>query len=1072
MGGRGCHLGWCGMIVVVGGCMPEVGVPEGASIRCDNSKQCPPGLFCQPTLGLCIEPEAEDSTAPALAGAVELTPERAGPGAEVRLGFEVSEALGRPPVVLIDPGGVALALELDGAGSGGLAYSFRRAVTGDEPEATLAVTIQLVDRLGNSAEVTAGEVTFDFSPPGVSGLAFESPAGVVGSGATVAFTAEVETPASLEGATLYDEAGTPLGGVAAALLPTLDPALLALDGLVALGSYELTGAAVAVEVTLVDDVGNRASVRSELLAVDALAPDTAFTAQPGSSTSIDATIAFVAPAGDAAGFECRLDGGAWAACSSPVELTDLEPGAHELAVRARDAAGNVDASPAAAAWTVERRWTRIEVGMFTTCGLTTDERLFCWGSNSYGLLGRGASFIAPASGTPGLVKGRFRDVAIGEAHACAVGRDGSMWCWGFGQFGRLGIGPSSNTLIKEEPVRVGEASDWIEVTAGQQHTCGIRDDGTERTLWCWGYNGTSQLGLDYSVVTMRELPTRIGDGTDWLALAADYKNTCGLLGAPAAPALYCWGDNSGQRAGQSVGFAVLAPTPVDIGGPAIAVDVGWAHSCAVRADQILVCWGTAAAGLVPPPIDVVSVSAGYYGTCAAYATGETRCIHGNARGEAGIGRTGSSGSTPVLGIEQWEGVSFAGYGGTVNVGRVCAWNSEGAACWGEDQYGGLGLGVIADYARSPKAVPIGAGWGSVALGYWHACGRDLAGQSWCWGSDDHGVLLNGIEGAADRPVMPSLAGTWEQLAPGASSSCGIVTDGGERRLFCWGDNSNGQLATGDKLDRTAAAEVFYDTGGGMAHATDWHSVAMKGSHACGLRDEDGVGRTLWCWGLGQSGVLGLGDTNERLVATRVGVEDDWAEVAVSSLHTCGIRQEGPYRTLWCWGFGTAAAQCAVNPVLTPTLVGSATDVWEHVYTGQQHTCGLEEGGLLSCWGSNYNGELGAGTVSNPECVPQEVEGSDWTTIALAETRSCGVRQGRMYCWGNNNAGVLATGSSESNVVSPEAVGTQTDWTAVAGGGANFCGLRGDQLFCWGMYHRGMIGDDLMFRESPVGLPVP
>ena len=52
-------------------------------------------------------------------------------------------------------------------------------------------------------------------------------------------------------------------------------------------------------------------------------------------------------------FECQLDGAAFAACTSPATYTGLGEGVHAFAVRARDAAGNVDATPASGSWTVD-----------------------------------------------------------------------------------------------------------------------------------------------------------------------------------------------------------------------------------------------------------------------------------------------------------------------------------------------------------------------------------------------------------------------------------------------------------------------------------------------------------------------------------------------------------------------------------------------------------------------------------------------------------------------------------------------------------------------------------------------
>ena len=94
------------------------------------------------------------------------------------------------------------------------------------------------------------------------------------------------------------------------------------------------------------------SDRIEHWAVDALAPETTIDAGPtGTVATADADLAFSSPDADAT-FECRLDGGAWAACSAPVSLTGLADGPHTFEVRAVDAVGNADPTPAAQDWTV------------------------------------------------------------------------------------------------------------------------------------------------------------------------------------------------------------------------------------------------------------------------------------------------------------------------------------------------------------------------------------------------------------------------------------------------------------------------------------------------------------------------------------------------------------------------------------------------------------------------------------------------------------------------------------------------------------------------------------------------
>ena len=88
-------------------------------------------------------------------------------------------------------------------------------------------------------------------------------------------------------------------------------------------------------------------------APDAAAPDTSITSGPsGATNSSSASFSFTSSEVGSS-FECRLDSGAWAACSSPKPLTGLSDGSHAFSVRATDAAGNTDASEATRTWTVD-----------------------------------------------------------------------------------------------------------------------------------------------------------------------------------------------------------------------------------------------------------------------------------------------------------------------------------------------------------------------------------------------------------------------------------------------------------------------------------------------------------------------------------------------------------------------------------------------------------------------------------------------------------------------------------------------------------------------------------------------
>ncbi|PTL79951.1 Ig-like domain-containing protein [Vitiosangium sp. GDMCC 1.1324] len=110
----------------------------------------------------------------------------------------------------------------------------------------------------------------------------------------------------------------------------------------------------SVTVTATDAAGNtsEASGRSFTILQDTVAPDTTITSGPSDTTSErSATFAFSSNEPGVT-YECSLDGAAFTACVSPVTFTDLSEGEHTFQVRARDAAGNVDATPATRTWTV------------------------------------------------------------------------------------------------------------------------------------------------------------------------------------------------------------------------------------------------------------------------------------------------------------------------------------------------------------------------------------------------------------------------------------------------------------------------------------------------------------------------------------------------------------------------------------------------------------------------------------------------------------------------------------------------------------------------------------------------
>jgi alpha-tubulin suppressor-like RCC1 family protein len=118
-----------------------------------------------------------------------------------------------------------------------------------------------------------------------------------------------------------------------------------------------------------------------------------------------------------------------------------------------------------------------------TCGVTVEDRAYCWGNGAVGSFGGSTTPVAVAGGR------RYNFVHAGLFHACGLTIYDVAFCWGSNEFGQLGrLGSSSTT-----PVQVAGGLRFLGLTVGAigQHTCGVTRD---NRAYCWGQNGSGQLG--------------------------------------------------------------------------------------------------------------------------------------------------------------------------------------------------------------------------------------------------------------------------------------------------------------------------------------------------------------------------------------------------------------------------------------------------------------------------------------------------------------------------------------------------------------------------------------------------
>ncbi len=375
----------------------------------------------------------------------------------------------------------------------------------------------------------------------------------------------------------------------------------------------------------------------------------------------------------------------------------------------------------------------------------------------------------------------------GEA-TCVVRPTGQLVCWGANAFAELGAGVRAPYL---EPVEAaGFGSGVLGVSTGGAHTCAITSGGG---VQCWGSNGYGQLGDGTTLDSVVPVEV-IGLGAGVAAISVGGEHTCALTGAGG---VRCWGLNANGQLGD--GTRIDRATPVEVTGLSAgvaALSAGVRHTCAVTTSGALKCWGDNFAGQLGDgmiPIDEQSFI------------------------EEGQGPDLADGSrvspTDVVGLGSGVAAVSAGYHHT------CAVTTAGGVkCWGDSQWGALGVGLPPRYdiegrllaGVGSSGVPldvvglaspmVGVTVGSIG----YTCAWSAVGDVSCWGSnmsgqlgqgsvpemDGYGVVRSGIaESGVPLPVV-NLGMRAIAVGAGSRHACALSAEGEVR---CWGANGSGEL---------------------------------------------------------------------------------------------------------------------------------------------------------------------------------------------------------------------------------------------------------------------------------------
>jgi alpha-tubulin suppressor-like RCC1 family protein len=629
----------------------------------------------------------------------------------------------------------------------------------------------------------------------------------------------------------------------------------------------------------------------------------------------------------------------------------------------------------------------IEAGDDHTCAVTGQGAVKCWGYNQYGQLGDGTttSRSVPVS-VSGLVGGAL-SVAAGWGHTCALTVDKSVKCWGNDEYGQLGYGQTED--YRFTPIDVaGLAMSAERISADGGQTCALTIYGGIR---CWGNNTYGQLG-DGTAETRNSPVAVSGLAQGMRNVTAGWNHTCAIS---KDGGLLCWGWNYYGQLGD--GTKASRTTPVEVYGLSqgiVTLSVGWRHTCAVTDLGAMNCWGAnnagqlgdgtsldsqvpqAVAGLTgglrptstravstatSPPTATFSpwsmlflsdLSAGKDFTCAVSEGSRVYCWGAGESGQLGNGSNSDS-AVPV----EVSGL------GDISIDKIesgqshaCLLTDQGKMlCWGANEHGQLGDATTMDSPVPVKVSVISEEVFQMALGEDFTCVMIYKGVK-CWGGNAYGQLGNGTMIDSILPVEPK--GPFENIRNISAGKYSACLEDAWGKVFCWGDNSYGQLGNGTTLAGSTPAAVK-----GLGDVYDVLSVGIN--HTCaGARSRD-----LQCWGANSAGQLGDGTTADRRTAVYVrlleGVEIMEAGDAITCIMTVSY-------TMACWGdhhsgvlgrplcssLGSFCSEPVYfwNPPIPPAFFS----------LGNAHVCMLSIYGDLFCWGSNTHGQLGDGTKVNRE----------------------------------------------------------------------------------------------------------
>ena len=773
-----------------------------------------------------------------------------------------------------------------------------------------------------------------------------------------------------------------------------------------------------------------------------------------------------------------------------------------------DAAGEMGDNLAAINLGTGKTAKQVTAGTSHTCAILDDHTVKCWGSGGSGRLGYGdtTSYSSPPSETIDLGTGKTaKQIAAGDGHTCAILDDDTLKCWGTNHLGQLGIGSTTSKSSPQE-VNLGTGKKVKQIAAGQDFTCALLDSGK---IKCWGYGYYGRLG--YGDTTDRgDAAGEMGDNLPLVNLGTDktvkeltvgHRHGCAVLNDDTVK---CWGygasgrlgsgdtNNRGDGAnemgdnlpvvslgtGKSVITKRIACAACPGAGTNAAARINETGTCTFpdcQTDQYSdgdgICKACPSGRTMPTPVNPSAASKCLCaenervsgGSCTACPAGFT-----NAAGDDPASADTTCDFTPcainhyVVGTGHSR-VCTACTSGTYSPGgevtacssvEYCSIDQKVALAYLSDntkKYGGTSCSNSSDCQTKCTANSTCAGYTTsktrpLGAGVNHFCYLVDDGSVQCLGNNQYGQLGTGSTTAQSGFSTPSLGKSATAVDAGKWFSCAILVD---KTIKCWGYNGNYNLGDGSTTNRytpvtvsgyTDVEEIASADRTSCARLTDG-SVKCWGYASQGLSTGTislggqakilrggGTGimcviltdNKLKCWGDNSNGQLGVGDSTDKTSPTEISFTGRYAvDVSCSYDHCCVALDDGNVRCsgtgIWGkLGYGNTNNRNTYGPNIDLPTGKKAVNV----VCGMQNTYVIFSDGTATSWGLGYDrgwsasgntGDASGEMGDNLSLIPFS------TTVSFIDSysvsRAAVLDDGKVIVWGNQASGELSTTST-------------------------------------------------------------